>query len=125
MKATRDGACDCVLYTNGQMTDAMQCKHTTSTSSLSVDLFLKEFTKFILYSIAIPEKVALIKGFKYFVVSSAVFDEAVINLMNDPSLISKHNKFQKYMEENINGYVGLKGLQYDKISKQMRMQFLC
>jgi len=120
MKATRDGGRDCVLYTKGQMTGAMQCKHTTSTSSLSVDLFLKEFTKFILYSITIPEKVALIKGFKYFVVSSSVFDEGVINLMNDPSLIFKHNKFQKYTEENINGYVGLKGLEYDKISKQMQ-----
>jgi len=119
MKATRDFGRDCVLYQNGIMKGAIQCKHTTSSTSMTEEVFLKEFSKFILYSIKFPKKVALVQDFVYYVASSGGFDEKVINLMKDANSISTNAKFKKFTKENINSHKGLNGLVYSKISQQM------
>ncbi|MEJ2880445.1 NACHT domain-containing protein [Pedobacter sp. GR22-6] len=119
MRATRDFGRDCVLYQNGVMKGAIQCKHTTSTATMTEDVFLKEFSKFILYSVKFPSKVALVKDFVYYVASSGGFDEKVINLMKDLNSICIHPKFKRFAKENIKSHMGLNGLVYTKISQQL------
>lgn len=119
MKATRDAGRDCVLYKSGVMKGVIQCKHSVNTALMSVDAFLIEFTKFILYSIEFPEKVKLGNNFKYYVAISGGFSEDCINLINDfKAKISIHTNLQKHAEKNIAEYKSLNHYVYSNIEQQ-------
>ena len=65
MKSTQDAGRDCVLYQNGSMQGAIQCKHTVTGKSITELAFLIEYTKFLLYSVVFPDKVNISQDFVY------------------------------------------------------------
>lgn len=121
MRATRDQGKDCVLYKNGIMTGAIQCKHSINPKGVVSDNdFLKEFTKFLLYAVVPNSKIKIDKKFVYYVASSGNFTEGCITLIQkSKTQLILHPKYKTHIDGNIAEYKSLKNLDFNTVENQL------
>lgn len=119
MQGVGESGRDCVMYKNGVINAAIQCKKYND--RISRPDCAKEIIKFLLFSIIEPPLLPDINRFTYYFVASGDFTEPAATLLDDfgKNIVAEKN-LQEWTDAIIKKYTSFRGLVYNTIEAELK-----